>query len=75
MHKPGWKYKVEGSGQRGGIWLYRTVLPQHMWDLGLSIGSWGCWNLLVAVRLWSEEWRGQTVLVFTDNWATAWVLE
>ena len=58
----------------GAIWegeeFYSAELPEHRQRLGLSINAWECFNLLVALRTWVERWIGQTVLVYSDNWAT-----
>ena len=63
----------------GGAWwgkhTYGVQLPDYIRKLGLGISSIECWNLLVAVRLLSAEWSGKTVLLFTDNWATACAVE
>ena len=63
----------------GGVWwgkhTYGVQLPEYITQLNLSISSLECWNLLVAVRLWSALWTGKTVLIFTDNWATACAIE
>ena len=64
-----------GEGVWWGREIYGFDMPGHIRELGLSIGSLECWNLLVAVRMWSEGWRGETVLIFTDNWSTACALE
>ena len=29
-----------------------------------------CFNLLMAIRLWADEWRGRHILLYCDNWAT-----
>ena len=44
-------------------------------ELELPISSIECFNLLVALRLWGDEWRGSTVLLFSDNWATVCAME
>ena len=53
-----------------GLQLYKISYPQFLLDLGLSISSLECWNLLVAARIWLPTLSGTTVLVFCDNWAT-----
>ena len=44
----------------GGVWwgkhTYGVQLPEYIAQLNLSISSLECWNLLVAVRLWSASW-------------------
>ena len=58
----------------GAIWegeaFYSVSIPEHCKLLGLSINAWECFNLLLALRTWAEEWIGQTVLVYSDNWST-----
>ena len=58
----------------GAIWegkaFYSVTLPEYCGQLGLSINAWECYNLLVALRSWVEEWAGQTVLLYCDNWST-----
>ena len=59
-----------GSGLCSGLQFYKISYPQFLVDLGLSISSLECWNLLVAARIWLPTLSGTTVLVFCDNWAT-----
>ena len=59
-----------GGGLCSGLQFYKISYPQFLMDLGLSISSLECWNLLVAARIWLPTLSGTTVLVFCDNWAT-----
>ena len=59
-----------GGGLCSGLQFYKISYPQFLVDLGLSISSLECWNLLVAARIWLPTLSGTTVLVFCDNWAT-----
>ena len=58
----------------GAIWevgeFYLVPIPEYCSQMGLSINTCECFNLLVALRMWAEEWGGQTVLLYCDNWAT-----
>ena len=56
-----------GSGLCSGLQFYKILYPQFLQDLGLSISSLECWNLLVAARIWLPTLSGSTVLVFCDN--------
>ena len=58
------------GGLCSGLQFYKISYPQFLLDLGLSISSLECWNLLVAARIWLPTLSGTTVLVFCDNWAT-----
>ena len=60
-----------GGGLCSGLQFYKISYPQFLVDLGLSISSLECWNLLVAAIIWLPTLSGTTVLVFCDNWATA----
>ena len=62
------------KGSRRGL-VGKAHLRGATAQLNLSISSLECWNLLVAVRLWSASWTGKTVLIFPDNWATACAIE
>ena len=65
--------EVDSCLQRGeGICpgLGYLTYPEHMQELGLSISSLDCFNVLVAVRLWVREWSGHGVQLWCDNWAT-----
>ena len=58
----------------GAVWeghqYYSVAIPEYCRMLNLSINAWECFNLLVSVRCWADHWRGQTVLIYSDNWAT-----
>ena len=56
---------------RARIFISRLIdsYPDYLQDLGLSISSLECWNLLVAARLWLPALTRSTVLIFCDNWA------
>ena len=59
-----------GGGLCSGLAFYKLQYQDHIQDLGLSISSLECWNLLIAARLWLPDLTGSTVLIFCDNWAT-----
>ena len=62
---------LQGSGSLcSGLEYYKMSYPNYLQDLGLSISSLECWNLLVAARLWLPALAGSTVLIFCYNWAT-----
>ena len=46
------------------------TLQESIRELDLLISSIECYNLLVALRLWVRRWKGLSVLIFSDNWAT-----
>ena len=48
---------------------YAQALPHSFQQLHFSISSIECFNLLVGARRWIQAWRGQVVLLFSDNWA------
>ena len=56
-----------GGGLCSGLQFYKISYPQFLVDLGLSISSLECWNLLVAARIWLPTLSGTTVLVFCDT--------
>ena len=62
---------LRGSGGIcDGLGFYTVAYPEHMVQLELSIASWECFNLLLAVRLWVRQWAGSHVAINCDNWAT-----
>ena len=62
---------LEGAGGISqGQGFYSTKFLRYLTDLGLSILSLECLNLLFAVRLWVDSKSGANVLLFCDNMAT-----
>ena len=53
-----------------GMGYYRLEYPDYLVGMSLPIASLECFNLLVAIRLWIEQWSGLHVLLFCDNMAT-----
>ena len=51
------------------VGYYAQALPHSFQQLQFSISSVECFNLLVGTRRWIQSWRGQVVLLFSDNWA------
>ena len=51
------------------VGYYVQALPHSFQQLHFSISSIECFNLLVGARRWIQAWRGQVVLLFSDNWA------
>ena len=50
---------LQGGGSLcSGIQFYTISYPQLLLDLGLSISSLECWNLLVAARIWLPTLSG-----------------
>ena len=53
-----------------GMGYYRLEYPDYLVGMSLPIASLECFNLLVAISLWIEQWSGLHVLLFCDNMAT-----
>ena len=51
------------------VGYYTQDLLHSFQQLQFSISSLECFNLLVGTRRWIQSWRGQVVLLFSDNWA------
>ena len=51
------------------VGYYAQALPHSFQQLQFSISSVECFNMLVGTRRWIQSWRGQVVLLFSDNWA------
>ena len=47
----------------------RRPCPTASSNYMFSISSVECFNLLLGTRRWIQSWRGQVVLLFSDNWA------
>ena len=63
-----------GGGVCDGLGYYKQSYPASIKDCHFSINALECLNTLIAIRLWSKEWTGTTVLIFVDNWATVCAL-
>ena len=56
-----------GCGAFTGKCYYAEEFPQWLRDEGHSIAHLELLNVVVAVKVWCEEWRGQRVEIITDN--------
>ena len=53
-----------------GRGFYALEYPKWLQAFNFNIAALECFNLLMCVRAWIQEWRGKNVLIFCDNWAT-----
>ena len=53
-----------------GLGYYSVEYPEYIQTCDFCISGLECFNLLMAVRLWIQDWSGCRVEIFCDNWAT-----
>ena len=53
-----------------GLGNYSVEYPEYIQTCDFCIAGLECFNLLMAVRLWIQDWSGCRVEIFCDNWAT-----
>ena len=66
--------EIDACLQRvGGVWknmVYSAEIPQVLSGRSdVSITHFEIINILVVLRLWGHEWKGQSVIIKTDNMA------
>ena len=52
-----------------GVGYYAYDFPPSITQCLFSIAALECFNILVACRVWRQDWSGQHVLLYSDNWA------
>ena len=52
-----------------GYGYYGAELGDAYRQCNFSISSTECFNILVAVRVWIQQWAGKVVLLYSDNWS------
>ena len=57
---------LKGIGAYVDVWAYHARIPQCCQQI-LSIVHFEMLNVIVAFRLWGEEWKDQDMTVFCDN--------
>ena len=58
-----------GGGISEGYGFYSIEYPDYIRQWGFCIASLECLNLLFAIRIWAQAWKGLNVL-YWDNMAT-----
>ena len=53
-----------------GTSYYTAPLPTYVTRYQFTIAAIECFNVLVALRVWANEWSHAVILIYCDNWAT-----
>ena len=61
---------LSGGGGVSPSGSYIARYSPAILSCGFGIGSLESFNVLTAVRLWAQDWKGLHVLIFVDNMAT-----
>ena len=65
---------VAGGWLKGAA-FFHYAFPVGITDCAFNIAALGCFNLLVAMRVWLPRFKGSTVLAFCDNAASVCAVE